>query len=81
VIDVSNIDLTSFLAADANNVNNFFLQSAGLNSLASEGAYADGIPYVYVKDADDRDFILNSMSSNSRPNNWSTSNIIVGSPN
>ena len=81
VIDVSNIDLTSFLAADANNVNNFFLQSAGLKSLASEGAYADGIPYVYVKDADDRDFILNSMSSNSRPNNWSTSNIIVGSPN
>lgn len=46
----------------------------GINCLASDGAYADGIPYIYVHDETMQNFILNTTS---HPEGWSTANVVI----
>ena len=45
--------------------------NCGTNCLQSDGAYADGVPYIYVKDADMQTWILTQRTD------WTTANVIV----
>lgn len=45
--------------------------NTGTECLASDGAYADGVPYIYVKDADMQTWILTQRTD------WTTANVIV----
>ena len=47
--------------------------NCGDNCLQSDGAYADGIPYVYVKDAYMQGRVISSKGNNV----WSTANVII----
>ena len=49
----------------------------GTKALQSDGAYADGIPYIYVKDATAQSWVLSSATS--RPSTWSTNNVVIKS--
>ena len=71
---IAEIDLSSF---DFTNVTNFssMFTNCGISCLASAGAYADGIPYIYVKDETAQNWIL--TKSNGRPSTWSTANVII----
>ena len=53
----------------------YMFENCGIGCLASDGAYADGIPYIYVKDEAAQNWIL--TKSNSRPSTWSTANVII----
>lgn len=45
----------------------------GTECLQSDGAYQDGLPYVYVKDADMQSWILTQRTD------WSTNNVVIKS--
>lgn len=64
------IDLSSFETFGTLTTNSAF-NSCGTNCLKSDGAYADGIPYVYVKNATVQNRIISIKTG------WSTSNVIV----
>ena len=66
-LDISNFDFTS------NPANNVFTD-CGINCLQSDGAYADGIPYVYVKDTNAQTKILSIA-----PSTWTTNNVVIKS--
>lgn len=51
------------------------LTYVGFACLQSDGAYADGIPYIYVKNATMQTNILNGNYG--APNTWTTANVIV----
>ena len=68
-VDLSSIDLTKVTS-----FSNMF-QSCGAKSKASDGAYANGITTVYVKDADSQNWVL--TKSNGRPSSWTTANVII----
>lgn len=75
VLDISNMDIQN----DSYSAKiKYMFTDCGINCLQSDGAYANGIPYVYVKDTTTRDNILNS-SYNGVPSTWSASNVIVRS--
>ena len=65
VLDVSSI----------NRFGNLALTSVGTQCLQSDGAYADGIPYVYVKDESLQSQIVSG--SFGAPSSWTTDNVIV----
>lgn len=71
-LDISGMDLHSF------NYTTGIFQDCGINCLQSDGAYADGIPYVYVKNQTEQEFVLN-LSGTYRPASWTTSNVVVKS--
>ena len=75
VLDISNMNIQN--DSDYQRIRYMFTD-CGINCLQSDGAYANGIPYVYVKDTTTRDNILNS-SYNGVPSTWSTNNVIVRS--
>lgn len=51
--------------------------NCGTQCLQSDGAYADGIPYIYVKDATEQNWVL--TASNGHPSTWTTNNVIIKS--
>ena len=53
------------------NMANFDIPLVGIECLQSDGAYADGIPYIYVKNASVQSTVI------SRNSNWSTANVII----
>lgn len=69
VLDISSFDFSGVTTFDR------MFMSCGTNSLQSDGAYADGIPYVYVKDATAQNWVL--TADNGHPNTWSTNNVII----
>lgn len=67
-LDISNWDITGI-----GMYGNLF-RNCGTSCLQSDGAYANGIPYVYVKDATMQDWVLNTAP---HPNTWTTSNVVI----
>lgn len=71
ILDISNMELnkaTSFSSMFSN---------CGSQCLQSDGAYADGIPYIYVKDTTSQNWVL--TQSNGHPSTWTTDNVVVKS--
>lgn len=68
VLDISNMDLHNF-----SSTGNMFT-NCGINCLQTDGAYADGIPYIYVKDATEQAWVLNQGS---QPSTWTTNNVVI----
>ena len=71
---LASIDLSSFNFTKVTYFSSMFA-SCGTSCLASDGAYADGIPYIYVKDETAQNWIL--TKSNGKPKTWSTANVII----
>lgn len=71
LLDISNIEL--------NKVTSFtnMFSNCGSQCLQSDGAYADGIPYIYVKDTTSQNWVL--TQNNGHPSTWSTDNVVVKS--
>lgn len=66
------LDVSSF-----SNFANYAFTNVGMYCLQSDGAYADGIPYVYVKNATVQAAL--TSGSYSAPNTWTTANVIIKS--
>lgn len=73
VIDISGWDANDMSSWEFTSMFN----SCGTSSLQSDGAYADGIAYVYVKDSAMQNWIL--TKSNGHPSSWSTANVVIKS--
>ncbi len=71
---LASIDLSSFNFTKVTSFSSMFA-NCGTSCLASDGAYADGIPYIYVKDEEAQNWIL--TKSNGKPSTWSTANVII----
>lgn len=69
VLDISGITFTTTSGSNC-----FYL--CGRDCLQSDGAYADGIPYVYVKDATAQTRVLNATGT---PSTWTTNNVVIKS--
>ena len=67
IIDISKISFQSGFSYSST------FNNTGTQCLQSDGAYADGIPYVYVKDSSIQAKILQVKTT------WSTSNVVVKS--
>ena len=72
VLDISKMDFANFTGTKSN-----MFTSCGSNCLQSDGAYANGIPYIYVKDATAQNWVL--TETNGHPSTWSTNNVIIKS--
>lgn len=70
ILDISSMDFTNFSGTS----NNMF-SNCGDAAYASKGAYANGIPYIYVKDATAQNWVL--TANNGHPSNWSTNNVVI----
>lgn len=68
------LDISSFDANKISSTNTMFYD-CGVQCLQSDGAYANGIPYVYVKDATTQNWVL--TADNGRPSTWTTDNVII----
>lgn len=73
ILDISNMDFSTTISS-----NNNLFYNTGINCLQSDGAYADGIPYIYVKDAVAQNYIL-GLTGNKRPASWTTANVVIKS--
>ena len=71
VLDISGLDFSKVIKTNKNE----FLD-CGYNSTVANGAYANRIPYVYVKDAKTRNLLLNNKSMYGVPSTWSKENVI-----
>lgn len=71
ILDISSFDFT--------NVTNFsgMFDYCGDRSLQTDGAYANGIPYVYVKDVAAQTWVL--TQNNGHPSTWTTDNVVIKS--
>ena len=69
-IDISGMDLS--LVTDGSNM----FTACGNNCTINDGAYDNGIPYVYVKDGINRRILLNERDKFSVPKSWNEHNII-----
>lgn len=74
VLDISGFDLNSSQVKSQS----YIFQNCGRDCLQSDGAYADGIPYVYVKDTASQNWVL-GLSNSYRPSTWTTNNVKVKS--
>lgn len=68
------LDISSFDFSGVINYGSMFT-SCGTYSKQADGAYADGIPYVYVKNATAQNWVL--TENNGHPNTWSTNNVVI----
>ena len=68
------LDISNFTFDSVTSFNGMFSNCGNL-SIQTDGAYADGIPYVYVKDADAQNWVL--TKSNGHPDTWTTDNVII----
>lgn len=73
VLDVSNWDFHNMPTWGTASM----FSNCGTSCLQSDGAYADGIPYIYVKDEYAQNWIL--TQSNGHPSTWTTDNVVVKS--
>jgi len=71
-LDISKLDTTR--ADMPFNFGSMFT-NCGSNCLQSDGAYADGIPYVYVKDTAAQTWVL--TANNGHPDTWTTANVVI----
>lgn len=71
VLDISTWDFHKISSTVFTNM----FSSCGTSCLQSDGAYANKIPYIYVKDEYAQNWILNQ--SNGRPTSWTTDNVII----
>lgn len=71
---LARLDISSFDFTGVTNFSGMF-SSCGHLSKQTDGAYADGIPYVYVKDADAQNWVL--TENNGHPSTWTTDNVII----
>lgn len=71
------IDISSLNIPNSSSYKQNCFKNTGNSCLQSDGAYADGIPYVYVKSEGMQNDILNNKSQWGTPNSWTTSNVIV----
>lgn len=68
IIDISNLEFIS------NTTLSSAFNNCGTQCLQSDGAYADGIPYVYVRSSAEQSKILEYA-----PSTWSTNNVVIKS--
>ena len=68
------LDISNFTFDNVTEFSGMF-NTCGISSKQTDGAYADGIPYVYVKDADAQNWIL--TANNGHPTTWTTDNVII----
>ena len=73
ILDISNFSFSNLTTSSK--YKNCFT-NLGTACLKTDGAYADGIPYVYVKDATAQNWVL-TYTNNGRPNTWTTDNVII----
>lgn len=71
VLDISGLDFSKLTKT-----NKTEFQDCGYNSTVADGAYANRIPYVYVKDAKTRNLLLNNKAMYGVPSTWSKENVI-----
>jgi surface protein len=69
IIDASQFEFSKLLAGSQ------MFTSCGTSCLQSDGAYRDGIPYVYVKDVTEQNWVL--TANNGHPNTWTTANVVI----
>lgn len=74
LFQLAQLDISSFYFTNVTRFSSMFT-NCGNYSKQTEGAYADGIPYVYVKDADAQNWVL--TANNGHPNTWTTDNVII----
>ena len=72
---LSILDISKATFSRTNQFSNAF--NCGTQCKQEWGAYADGIPYVYVKDATEQNWIL--TANNGHPSTWSTNNVVIKS--
>lgn len=70
------LDISNFTFDNVTSYSGMFTE-CGISSKQTDGAYADGIPYVYVKDADAQNWVL--TESNGHPTTWTTDNVVIKS--
>ena len=70
ILDISDLDLSLVRANYTSMFNN-----CGTECLQSDGAYADGIPYIYVKDEAAQNWVL--TYSTQKPSTWTTDNVVI----
>lgn len=70
-LDISSFDFTNITS----NPTNLFV-TCGTSAQVENGAYAQGIPYIFVKNTAAQNFIL-ALPSNCRPASWTTANVVV----
>ena len=70
VIDISSMDFANF-----SGTSNSTFVNCGTSASVNYGAYADGIPYIYVKDATAQTWVI--TTANSQGNDWSTNNVVI----
>lgn len=71
VIDASQFEFSKLMASSQ------MFTDCGTNCLQSDGAYADGIPYIYVKNVTEQNWVL--TESNGHPSTWTTDNVVIKS--
>lgn len=69
VLDFSDTDFSN-----ASFISNMFID-CGYSATVEDGAYANGIPYVYVKNEEAQNWVL--TAANGHPSNWSTNNVLI----
>lgn len=72
---IASLDISSLDINDVQSNTSYMFSNCGSSCLQSEGAYANGIPYVYVKNSDMQNWVI--TGSNGHPSSWTTSNVIV----
>lgn len=70
VIDISGLTNPIIIASYYQDM----FYNCGTECLQSDGAYADGIPYIYVHNATMQNFILNTTT---HPEDWTTANVVI----
>lgn len=70
VIDISSMDFANF-----SGTSNSTFFNCGTSASVDYGAYAGGIPYIYVKDATAQTWVI--TTANSQGNDWSTNNVVI----
>lgn len=70
------LDISNFTFDNVTEFSGMFAD-CGVSSKQTDGAYANGIPYVYVKDADAQNWVL--TQSNGHPTTWTTDNVVIKS--
>lgn len=70
------LDLSSFDFTNVTNAANMF-NSCGTRATTNYGAYAAGVPYIYVKDEVAQNWVL--TANNAHPTTWTTANVVIKS--
>lgn len=72
IIDISKMDFTNFSGTSSQ-----MFKMCGIVAKQVDGAYADGLPYVYVKDLTAQTWVINQATTDGL--SWSTANVVIKS--